>query len=1082
MKLEAIRDGVLLKESYMASREKLLSKVYRSHFADALGGKASLIHVNAPHSGGFMDFTDAFLAESHPGIASYRYSLADAPVNEPFAPILPFLRSYLQGEGIDPAELLQDCKIYPPLRPLFADYLSGRGTVRREDIFIDEIAYEKGKVMTSILDIMTFLFAHKPICIALADFQFAPCATLDLLGLMHRSRLAARMVVILAFDKHSRFSTDEQIESWEGYIADIEERDSILDMDLAPATGARWPHLESLSGDPALLRACRDNLNLLALLDASRIASLALRPRQDAAEEGDQARQLDLLSLQGDSLYLSGQLDNALHCYETILEAAQKGSDGLAISEAYRRMGFCAIYKNDLATASRFAAQSLESADRAGDELQLLKVYFLHFFIGDRKTIPIDGAMYEKLLALAKHHGFNYTYAFCCTNAYVYYPLYNSWDVVMALCEEAIGFAQGNENLFNLAMAYHQKGIIHSFLNEPGKSLEFLSKSEQLRLELGQDLDIIRINNGIGYLHLQNEEYQEAFARLSKSLSVLERIRNYNEIAVTIFNLALLYFLTGNYSLSLDLIEKVLAIMKVIKMTHIPYRSLLSIQVFRGICLGKTGRSTKMLELFGSLRKMPFDLSGDGEFFFRILEGMACGEMGDLAAADVAFGGAVATLDPANLSQRKMLPVFYQEYGTFLKSAGAPEKAERIFEEGIQVCADLGLARHRKWLENAKAGRDPSGDRIVLPPVHQVNLDTLVEIARQEVTLNKFQKKIREIKFLNLLQAQLESGNAKEEIARISLELMHINFPLEFAYLHIRSQGAWVLLHGIGPVAGTEFNLSALVDRLSLTPNGTLTDAKLLLPQFPGLDKWLNSIIDIPIFRRGELVGNVLVATGKPEVYLNPDDLDIFSIAARQVFGKIEFIDKQLEILRLSKVDALTGLGNRQFLETRMHEEALRFDRYSKRESMNLCIAFIDLDNFKYYNDTFGHHIGDEILRYFADLLRKQFRATDFIARFGGDEFIVIMTETDDFQARIPAERVIAYLAEQTELDGRIQRITGHSFAIPEGKRIACSIGLAKYDFAKYSSTDIETLLQRADQALYQAKNTGKNRVCIWGG
>ena len=1068
----------------MGSAEKLLSQVYRSHFADALGGRANLLHVNAFKPGGFTGYTDAFLASSHPDMLCYRCSLADAPAHEPFSPILPFLRDYLQSEGIDPTGLLQDCQVYPPVRPLLGDYLSGRATVRREDIFIDEIAYEQGKILTAILDILAHLFAHKPLCIALADFQFAPCATLDLLALMHRSGLAAKVVILLAFDEHSRFPTDEQNERWESYIDGIEERDSILDLDLdlAPsaAAGASWPAPASPEGDPALAQACRDSLNLLALADANRIAALALRQGQKARPAGAPAPPLELLSLQGDSLFLSGQLDDALHCYEMILEAAQQRSDGLAIAEAYRRMGFCAIHKNDLATASRFAAQSLESATAAGDEGQLLKVYFLHFVIGDRKTIPIDATMYQALTRLAKQHGFGNTYAFCCKNAYIYYPLYKSWDVVMALCDEAIDFAQHNENRFNLAVAYHQKGIIHSFLNQPGKALEFLSRSEDLRLELGQDLEIIRINNGIGYFHLQNEEYQESFHRLSKSLSVLERIRNYNEIAVTIFNLALVYFFSGNFALSLQLIEKVLAIMKVLRMTHIPYRSLLNIQVFRGICLAKTGRATKMLELFSSLRSMPFDLSGDGEFFFRILEGMACGEMGDLAGADAAFNGAVATLDPANLSQRRMLPVFYQEYGAFLTAAGDPAKAGRIFEEGIQACADMGLAVHRKWLETAKAGGDPSGNRIVLPPV-QVNLETLVEIARQEVTLNKFQKKIREIKFLNLLQAQLESGTDKEEIARITLGLMHLNFPLEFGYIHLLSQGDWVLLHGIGPTPQIESDLGALIDRLSTTPNGTLTDAKLLLAQFPGLDSRLNSIIDIPIFRDGALVGNVLVATGKPGVYLNPDDLDILSIAARQVFGKLDSIDKHLEILRMSKVDTLTGLGNRQFLETRMHEEALRFDRYSKRESMNLCIAFIDLDNFKYYNDTFGHHIGDEILRYFADLLRKQFRTTDFIARFGGDEFIVIMTETDDLQAVIPAERVIKYLAVQTELDGRILQITGQPFAIPEGKRLACSIGLAKYDFPRYSPEDIETLLKRADQALYQAKNSGKNRVCIWG-
>ncbi len=129
-----------------------------------------------------------------------------------------------------------------------------------------------------------------------------------------------------------------------------------------------------------------------------------------------------------------------------------------------------------------------------------------------------------------------------------------------------------------------------------------------------------------------------------------------------------------------------------------------------------------------------------------------------------------------------------------------------------------------------------------------------------------------------------------------------------------------------------------------------------------------------------------------------------------------------------------------------------------------LSILITDIDHFKSINDTYGHDAGDEVLREFADRLRSCIRGVDLACRFGGEEFVVVMPDTDLGIASRVAERIR-------------RRIAGEPFQIDRGERsieVTISIGLA----ALHGAEDLPaTILKRADEALYRAKRSGRNRV-----
>ena len=167
-------------------------------------------------------------------------------------------------------------------------------------------------------------------------------------------------------------------------------------------------------------------------------------------------------------------------------------------------------------------------------------------------------------------------------------------------------------------------------------------------------------------------------------------------------------------------------------------------------------------------------------------------------------------------------------------------------------------------------------------------------------------------------------------------------------------------------------------------------------------------------------------------------------------------LEKYTEINRLVHFDPLTKLYNRRSLEIYFAQELNRVQRYKQK----LSIVMLDIDHFKNINDRFGHPVGDEVLKAIAGKLLEQVREVDIIARIGGEEFIILMPETDKETAFTVANRLCINVA-------------GMSFSQPKIK-VTISIGVAS---APADGNTPEELLNKVDAAMYSAKRNGRNRV-----
>lgn len=165
------------------------------------------------------------------------------------------------------------------------------------------------------------------------------------------------------------------------------------------------------------------------------------------------------------------------------------------------------------------------------------------------------------------------------------------------------------------------------------------------------------------------------------------------------------------------------------------------------------------------------------------------------------------------------------------------------------------------------------------------------------------------------------------------------------------------------------------------------------------------------------------------------------------------------ELDQLARRDALTGLHNRFAASERLRDEFVR----SQRSSVAFSVLLLDVDHFKRVNDTHGHDVGDQVLQVVARQIKASVRASDFVARFGGEEFLVILPDTDAQEAEVVAEKI------RRAVDACEPPVVG---------RVTLSVGLSEW---RDDLPDEGLLVRRADEALYAAKGAGRNQVMVWG-
>jgi diguanylate cyclase (GGDEF)-like protein len=229
------------------------------------------------------------------------------------------------------------------------------------------------------------------------------------------------------------------------------------------------------------------------------------------------------------------------------------------------------------------------------------------------------------------------------------------------------------------------------------------------------------------------------------------------------------------------------------------------------------------------------------------------------------------------------------------------------------------------------------------------------------------------------------------------------------------------------------------------------------------LDDWHeNDMLIVPLMSADRVIGYASVRDPADRRIPSIEKVQTLEIFALQAVTALQSAKQYDEIKRLTTIDALTPAFNHRHFQEALAKEIHRHTR----SSHEFALAMLDIDNFKRYNDTFGHPVGDEILKGLVEELMTNARDTDVVSRYGGEEFAIIFPETPSNSAKDAANRMRELIERREFRAPGLQRVL----------RITVSIGVAVFPRDGATSADI---VSRADAALYYAKKNGKNQVAM---
>ena len=325
-----------------------------------------------------------------------------------------------------------------------------------------------------------------------------------------------------------------------------------------------------------------------------------------------------------------------------------------------------------------------------------------------------------------------------------------------------------------------------------------------------------------------------------------------------------------------------------------------------------------------------------------------------------------------------------------------------------------------------------------------------IENARHVGELNRrFREAEKLEEFGRLLTSSLEYDEVLERVATAAMDLLSLD-----------GVGVWILDGGVAkarvsigsiPIpVGAEWDMSTGPSSILKNEPFVMADVTESQEMPDDLREHFQtgSAIGVPITVRNHPIGALTARSKQPRTF-SDYDLQLLTRLAGQASVALDNAELHASIRALSMTDVLTGLPNRRHLQLHLEKEVA-----AARRGRRLAVVLFDLDSFKHYNDTLGHVVGDQILKAFGQVLREENRAMNLVARYGGDEFVSVLSESDEGGAR-------GYLARVLE------RIKENRVLAKYG--VTVSAGIARSDISK--AVGFEELLQAADQHMYENKN-----------
>lgn len=797
----------------------------------------------------------------------------------------------------------------------------------------------------------------------------------------------------------------------------------------------------------------------------------------------DQRREL-CLEL-GRALISCGLLDEAILYLNDIIDMQM---DDEIHSIALYHLTCAFEKKKSPVLAQKYFALAEKAFEASDNKIYLALCSILDFNIARTNSAEDTVKKYQKCTKLLEEQGFiNNLISISLSIPWKLISDEGARDALEAEIDKCLELAKKIDNQHLISSACHWKGIICSHYGEADKAIKWYDKCNEIRTQIGEIGPILNIRNGLCYDANCRAMYKRGYDLVNGIISKLNDINDVATITDTLKNIGYSLFYSRHFTEAYEIFNIITHYLTVFKMSEMLNSSFLpslsDMLMFKSIINFDSGDYIRARVNHSNIMQNLNTLSKEDIPFVYFIESVLHIVDNELVYAEKLFEHCIEEFNHIKSKMNHKVVFANYEFAVMLHRFGYDEQAEKYMKTGYELAEKEGYMYYmgKKVVENGEV-ISSSGDRNCLTvqeyidgveefdPLN-VNLSNLMAKAEKEQILILLHKKIHDYQLINKIKGgKGTSTNERQYVQSILFDLAEYTLCDRIYYAFFEN-GSYKCYDSISnkksaPLAQSVWE--SLFEQSKKSENAQLVYNSDVGVYF-GNCSYLKYKFGIVI----------ITPEDKP---LSVDIINTVNIALSSIQSQVVIFKQEENLMIMSSTDQLSCLKNRHAFQECIAIESERVRRYQQRKDtvIQIAVAFIDLDNFKYYNDTFGHNVGDLLIKNFANLLRETCRKIDFISRYGGDEFVIIMIDTNADEGR----RVFQRLNENLEknnyfLPDIMELLELDSIDIPENRRIGFSMGIStNHDIEKCDNLDL--VVQNADKALYYTKEHCKGGVTVW--
>lgn len=1061
------------------------------------------------------------------GIKVLYHEFTPDVMHEAYEPFLQWIKEIYEESGEkSPEEFMEKCQVYALHREMLCEYIRRGKCVRKEPIIMGEREYDLKRLMMSITSILQYAAGRGKVLIVLERIHLAGYSTIQYLNSIINNNELEQISLLCTYD--STVGIQGYMNGiWDEFIKKVEEKNVGIAM--------YSDNEDSMYTEYEKNYFVLDFDNFEQYIDKiyTMIHTLALE--QALYYLGDIYHKIKI-----DKVYVSPALEvRYFELYAFAYLYAGKYQSSLMICDNIKNIGIesdavdfncnyamcmAQLYLGQGVSAMMLAKKCKQIAEKMNDEYRVfiarLLIVIVHLKGFTTVLIDMDGVkslVDDEFTAEVERRGFYnhlayiYIYAYEQSKEYYVgeYPERN-----LKYFKKGLEIIKRNENDKFLMDAYRKCAMLYSVVGNIDEVDRNYKKCIDVLRRLNGKAEEANIYNGLGYNRMVREDFEQANIYYNQALEIFYKLNEPEMVSETFYNMSINSLMAEDYKKCCICITAAIQILDNYGVYKPRVCNRSKLYGIAAICNFKLGNGyktqiymEKMERIFRHILKPDdkpkYDLWDDELFYYCFVKGLISSKEGMYKEALKAYRQAEFHMRRSSGSMYVSYYMLAVEMSEVLRNEGMEEERKQLLEDCIKFSKenenDFSAMKLKMLLDNKKIKKSTFALDI------NIDLDTIFLMAKRLGAERELTEKNRNLDFLSNWQEMFIGADLTEkELVNTAMTTLRNNFGLDrILFFNIDKNRNIDIKYSDEEINLSEESLNNIVkffeDRKSnfvvTRIDSSFEEYKDIIQNF-GMNTVV-SMIGIPVFSQDELRTVFITYQimyenfSATEVMLNESDLSIFKFALRQLMNEIyranariqigqmnrELKAKNLLLENLAQTDNLTGLLNRQGFNKIVDE---KIDNAGSDLSVEqyITVMYIDLDNFKYCNDTFGHDVGDMVLKEFANLFTTIIGKSGYVVRYGGDEFVIVVENVNKYYGEEVAQAIFEELKDNDAFADKITSTVGREVKIPDENKLSCSIGIA-VDEAKHVSM-ISDLLKHADDSLYCVKRDTKHSYKVW--